>query len=283
VLWSSLYGIWLGVATDVLFQIDSGRHVVLAPLVGMGAGLVLSLQLTGDAPVTTGQAWTIITGFDYGTINGALWAAAFDASSKGVVGTAVTSGFAATAAALAVADAAHPSAGDVELVRSALLWGGLAGFLSVAAFSPGPDLNGQHAALASAIAMDAGFVLGIGLARRLELSRNRVLVIDAGALAGGVTGLSVAWLASAENGPSRPAWTGAALGGVAAGIVVAVLATRNMDRQNELAEDGLAAPAFWARSSRGHWGPGTPAPVPVADGPGHRLVGATLGILGGVF
>ena len=124
----------------------------------------------------------------------------------------------------------------------------------------------------------------LGLARRLELSRNRVLVIDAGALAGGVTGLAVAWLASAENRPVvAPAWTGAALGGLAAGILVAALATRDMDRERELAEGGPAAPSFWARSSRGHWGPGTPAPVPVADGPGHRLVGATLGILGGVF
>ncbi len=283
VLWSSLYGIWLGVATDVMFRIDNGRQIVLAPLIGMAAGLVLSLQLTSNEPVTTGQAWTIITGFDYGTINGALWAAAFDASSKGVVGTALTSGFAATAAGLAVADATHPSAGDIELVRSALLWGGLAGFLSVAAFSPGPDLSGPHAALGSAIAMDAGFVLGIGLARRLELSRNRVLVLDAGALAGGLTGLAVAWMASSDNGPSRRAWTGATLGGLAAGIVLAAIATRDMDRQRELAEDGPAAPAFWARSSRGHWGPGTPAPVPVVDGPGHRLVGATLGMLGGAF
>ena len=94
-----------------------------------------------------------------------------------------------------MADAAHPSAGAIELVRSALLWGGLAGFLSVAALSSGPELNGQHAALGSAIAMDAGLVLGIGLARRLEISRNRVLIIDAGALAGGLTGLAVAWLA----------------------------------------------------------------------------------------
>ena len=57
-----------------------------------------------------------------------------------------------------------------------------------------------------------------------------------------------------------------------------------MDRERELAEDGPAARRPFGRApQRGHWGPGTPAPLPVVDGPGHRLVGATLGMLGGVF
>ena len=50
VLWSSLYGIWLGIATDIMFEIDGDRAVIVAPLVGMGAGLGLSLAATSNYP-----------------------------------------------------------------------------------------------------------------------------------------------------------------------------------------------------------------------------------------
>ena len=67
VLWSSLYGIWLGIATDIMFEIDGDRAVIVAPLVGLGAGLGLSLAATSNTQLTVGEAWTIITGLDYGT------------------------------------------------------------------------------------------------------------------------------------------------------------------------------------------------------------------------
>src|SRR4051812_20552123 len=96
VLWSSLYGIWLGIATDIMFEIDGDRAVIVAPLVGLGAGLGVSLAATSNTQLTVGEAWTIITGLDYGTINGALWAGGLDMSDKGVVGTAVATSVAAT-------------------------------------------------------------------------------------------------------------------------------------------------------------------------------------------
>ena len=104
-LWSSLYGIWLGIATDILFDIDGERAVILPPLVGMGAGLGLSLVATSNFQLTVGEAWTIITGLDYGTFNGALWAGGLDMSDKGVVGTAVATSVAATSIGVLVADA----------------------------------------------------------------------------------------------------------------------------------------------------------------------------------
>jgi hypothetical protein len=284
VFWSSLYGIWLGIATDVLFHVSGNRAVILPPLIGMGAGLGLSLQLTRDTPLTAGQAWTIITGVDYGSVNGALWAGAFDASSKAVVGTAVVSGFAATAAGLAVADAASPSAGDIELVRSGLLWGGVAGYLGVAALSPSDHLDGSTAALGAAVAMDAGFLATLALTRKLELSKSRVLILDAGALGGGLTGLGIAWLSVGDAGQSRRTLTGAALLGLGAGIAIAALGTQDMDKhRRDVAGPVSTVPAFLARSLDGTWGPGSPAPTPVLDGPGRRVVGATVNAVGGVF
>ena len=136
VLWSSLYGIWLGIATDIMFEIDGDRAVIVAPLVGLGAGLGLSLAATSNTQLSVGEAWTIITGLDYGTINGALWAGGLDLSNKGVVGAAVATSVAATSVGVLVASEKSPSAGDIELVRSGLLWGRSAARCATFAIAP---------------------------------------------------------------------------------------------------------------------------------------------------
>src|SRR4029079_19030176 len=46
VISSSAYGIWAGIATDVLLTIDDVRGAILAPLLGMSAGLGISLLVT---------------------------------------------------------------------------------------------------------------------------------------------------------------------------------------------------------------------------------------------
>ncbi|HEY7372430.1 MAG TPA: hypothetical protein VIF57_09755 [Polyangia bacterium] len=280
VLWSSLYGIWLGIAVDVLFEIDSQRAVIVPPLLGLGAGLGISLAATRNYELTVGEAWTIITGLDYGTINGALWAGGLDFSDKGVVGAAVATGIAATSIGVLVADAKSPSAGDIELVRSGLLWGTIGGFLATIAIAPHAET--RNALKAVAASMDAGFVVAVGLANSFDLSRNRVLIIDAGALAGGLMGAGVAWLIAGTNNNAR-GLAGAALGGLVAGIGVAAYATRNLDGQDAAVAAAPAVPAALARDRAGRWRLGTPGPVPVLDGTGTRLIGATFNALGGEF
>ena len=201
VLWSSLYGIWLGIATDVLFDIDGDRALILAPLLGMGAGLGLSLAATSSYQVTVGEAWTIITGLDYGSFNGALWAGGLDFSSKAIVGSAVATGIAAASIGVLVADAKSPSAGDIEVVRSSLLWGTVGGFLLT--FVVAPDVSSESGLKAVAAAMDAGLLVGVGLANSFDLSRNRVLIIDAGAIAGGLATAGIAWLVAGSDNNVR--------------------------------------------------------------------------------
>jgi hypothetical protein len=278
-LWSSLYGIWLGIATDVLFDVSGTRSAVVAPMVGMGAALGGSLLVTADHPITTGQAWTIITGLDYATINGALWGAGLGMSAKGVVGTAVITSAGATAAATVVAVTQRPKAGDIELVRSSLLWGTTAGLLGAAAFSSGTTAEGAWRT--GAIAMDLSLGAGIALANNFDLSRNRVLIIDAGAIGGGLAGLGVSLLIGGSTIKGQTVAAGA-LGGLVAGIAVAAIATRNLDTP-ELQARAAAYPALFARDTDGHWAFGMPAPTPVLDGTGTRAVGATLTALGGLF
>ncbi len=280
VLWSSLYGIWLGIAGDILTSVNDVQSAVLFPMAGMGLALGASLVITSDHPVTTGQAWTIITGLDYGSVNGALWGGGLGLSAKGVVGMSLAASVVATPVAIFVASTQRPKAGDVELVRSSLLWGTTAGLLGAAAFSSS-NTSAESAWRTGAIAMDVGLVAGISLANSFDLSRNRVLIIDAGALGGGLVGLGVAILAGGNN-VSGQAVAAGALGGLVAGIAIAALATHNLDANDDQAR-APAYPALFARDADGHWSVGLPGPTPIVDRTGTHPTGASLAALGGVF
>jgi hypothetical protein len=129
--------------------------------------------------------------------------------------------------------------------------------------------------------MDLGLGVGIGLAYNFDLSRNRVLIIDAGAIGGSLVGLGVALLIGG-NTVSGQTVAGGALGGLIGGIAIAAIATRNLDTQETQAR-APAYPALFARDADGHWEVGMPAPTPVFDVRGARTVGASLPALGGLF
>jgi hypothetical protein len=283
---SGLYGAWLGIATDVLSGMGDSRALVVPPVLGMAAGLTVSLKLTSGRHVTSGEAWTIITGLDYGSINGALWAGGLGLGTKAIVGTSVATSFAAGAAGLAVADARSPSAGQIELCRSGLLWGAVAGFLGVTALAPDPGASGRATALATALAMDVGFGIGLGVARVTDVSRTRALIIDAGAFGGTLFGLGVVWLAVGQSAGHGNALAAGGLVGLAGGIVFAALATRNLDASDSTVAAGSSDatfPALVSRDAGGRWRAGTPAPTPVLDPTGTRLAGAALSAVGGLF
>jgi hypothetical protein len=281
VIGSSAYGIWLGVAVDVLFGNDDVRGAIIPPLLGMGAGLAISLLATANHPIDGGQSWAIITGMEYGSINGALWAGGLDLDSEEVVGTALATGLGSSAVGLLVAEKLHPGQGDVEVVRSGLLWGTVTGLLAMAAISPDSDETSFFRV--GAISMNLGFLGGLALAASFDVSRNRDLVIDAGALGGGFVGLGVSWLATAgPQGPNGRALAGGTIAGLYAGMILAAALTREMDDDPADKDDAPVA-ALIGRDRRGRWKLGTPGPAPVMDGTGRRAIGATFTALGGSF
>jgi hypothetical protein len=247
----------------------------------MAAGLGLSLAATSEHPIDNGQAWSIITGLEYGSLDGAFWALGADAHAQAVVSAALVTGVGGGVIGLVVGDKLDPAQGDVEVVRSGLLWGTAAGMLSLAAFSSG---GGSAAAFfrGSAVAMDLGFLGGLGFAGSFDLSRNRVLIIDAGTLGGLVAGGGVTWLATA--GPNQVHWravAGGALAGMTLGMVATILLSRHMDDAGY--DAGPAVSALWGRDARGRWGWDAPEPTPVLDGLGRRVIGASLTAVGGTF
>jgi hypothetical protein len=274
----TLYGIWLGIATDVLFEIGDLRGAIVAPMLGMAAGLSISLLASSDHPVTNSQSWTIITGLEYGSLNGALWAGGLDLSAKGVVGTALATGLAGGTAGILIARAKQPREGDIEVVRSGLLWGTVSGFLAMGAFAP--DAGTEIIWRTAGAAMDVGFVAGLALAGSFDVSRNRMLIIDAATLGGGLTGMGLALLIGGTSGNAR-ALFGAGLAGMYAGMVTTALLTRGMDHKSDLAD--ATVPALYARDAGGRWRWSTPGAMPLLDLSGGRIVGATVTALGGTF
>ena len=166
------------------------------------------------------------------------------------------------------------------MVRSGLLWGTVGGAL--ATFAIAPHASDTAAFKAIAASMDAGFLVGVGLAKSFDLSRNRVLIIDAGALTGGLFGLGIAWLAAGTDNSGR-GLAAAGLGGMLAGIGVTAWATRHLDAQDVGIAKAPSMPAMLARDADGDWRFGTPGALPVFDGTGSRVVGATFSAVGGLF
>jgi hypothetical protein len=278
----TLYGIWTGIAFDIIADIDDGRLMVIPPLLGGGAGLALSLFTTRQGEVTNGQAWATITGFDYGTYSGLLWGAAADSDEKVIVAAALGTGMTGGLASILLTRNRRPFQGDVELVRSGGLWGFATGGLLAAIVQP-QDSRGVFTMMG--LGMDGGLAAGLALAQIYDIPRNRMLFIDTGALGGGLLGFAAAFLAigSPENDRDGRILASSALAGLYVGMATALYLTRDMrpDRQDNLA----GAPALLSRAPDGRWHMGRVALLPVMTPTAGRLrlTGASAPLLGGTW
>lgn len=279
----TLYGIWAGVAFDIIADIEDSRALVVPPLLGGAVGLTLSLLGTRDGEITNAQAWSTITGFDYGTYSGLIWGAAADGDEEVVVGSALGAGLAGGVAAILLTRGRHPKQGDVEMVRSGGLWGFATGGLVAALVQP-EDSRATFTLMG--LGMNGGLAAGLALAQVYDLPRNRMLFIDTGALGGGLLGFAAAFLAigSPDGDSDARILAGLALAGLYAGMAVAAYFTRDMqpDRDDRVA---LEAPALVTRAADGRWGFGRVALLPVLtpEAGRLRLTGATAPLLGGAW
>jgi hypothetical protein len=265
---------------------------VLPPLLGVGAGLTASLLATEQGEITRGQAWTIITGLDYGTYSGLLLAGALDQAdeAKDIVGIALGTGLLGGTAATLAATGARPTAGDAEVVRSGGLWGFTSAGLLALVVQPDEPRTTVGMLLAG---MDGGLLGGALLAHEYSISRDRMLLGDAGALAGAVAGVGIGILAVGT--PSEGEGRGVALAslvGLYAGLGLSLYLTRNLpdesadDRdQAQEVEPQEPPPALWVRADSGSWHAGRLAVQPAFDTTraGVRPVGAWLPLLGGYW
>jgi hypothetical protein len=228
IFFGAVYGVVAGLEAEYAAHVDftEPRYYVLPPLAGMTLSLAVAVLGTRDGEVTAGQAWTVISGFDYGTYLGWLWATGASADSHDSAAVALATGLTGGFGAITAAKLLRPSQGDAEIFRSGGLWGAAAGFYSAFLFAGHTSgLSGDGLAEATAAGMSFGLVTGAMVARQTDLSRARVLIIDTGGLVGSLVGMSAVWLARGRELDAR-FFGGGGIVGLVAGLTTASLLTR---------------------------------------------------------
>jgi hypothetical protein len=92
---TTIYGIWTGVATGVLADAEDGRAYLALAIAGGAGGLALGIASTRDAPMPEGRAQAIESATIWGSLNGGLVAALADAGGRAVTGATLGAGLAA--------------------------------------------------------------------------------------------------------------------------------------------------------------------------------------------
>jgi hypothetical protein len=231
---SSLTGAIFGSAT---FASIFGNTPVASLGVLLGLGIGFGGGYWGiPTDVTVGRSSYIIGSTLIGAAEGATIAEffacdqdqSFDASDNdaclGIVGGAtVAAGIGGLLVGAITADNARLDAGDAALVNSGAQWGTIGGLLFYAAFEGDRRLLSPLAFAG----LNLGTISGALLARRLEVSRGHVALIDVAGLAGMVAG--VALVDVVEPGGRSERLPHFALLGMTAGLITGAYLTRNMD------------------------------------------------------
>jgi hypothetical protein len=95
VVFSTLYGTWLGVAAPIIAEADDPKAYVASMMAGSITGLLASLNATQNHPISDGRASLINFGGWFGTWQGIAWSKALGAEDgRNVVTGAVIGGLA---------------------------------------------------------------------------------------------------------------------------------------------------------------------------------------------
>ena len=197
-LGAGLLGVYYGTPHDL--ALGTSSLTVTSSLIGGVAGASLSAVITGNLTGRTGVSAPLIGS---GLIVGAV-------------------------AGYYVADQTHPSPGDAAVIDSGALWGTVAGGLFAVTLDTGSQISGGL--VLSGLGM--GTLGGVLLQRYTTVSRGHAALVDASGVAGVVLGLAAEGLvqrARDDESQSDARTADYALGGLAAGLILGGILTRNMD------------------------------------------------------
>jgi hypothetical protein len=224
VLFSTLYGAYAAGATVMAADVQNGRVIASLLLAGGGAGLGGSLWLTRSGPISSGRANAIDSAALWSGYNGTLLGVIGDANFRFAAGISLASSAAGLTTAALLTREASPRAGTVAAANSGGIWG-LAAGVFIASTYPG---EGSLKAVLTTILVtaDSGLVLGGWLGEKHAVSRERALLIDAGAVVGILGGLAVFGIVQPD---AKEASGALALAGLGAGLGSAIWFTRDWD------------------------------------------------------
>lgn len=282
-VWSTLYGLWLGLAVPGALGADGSEAYGAGLLVGVPGGFLAGRALARSRPFSEGQVRAITFGGTWGTWQGIALTEVLDLGEGEVCGDfgcfpkddngqellagGVLGGLAGIAAGAVLAR--QPISGALATtVNLGAVWGswfGLAGGVLA-------DLEGDALLGATLAGGDAG-LLAAALGRGWGLSRNRARLVSIAGVIGGLLGAGVDLLAQPEDDKALVAIP---LAGSLIGLGVGAAVTREQrpgPGDERRAGEGRTAPAGGSllRISGGSVNLGMPAPRLVllpADRPG---------------
>jgi hypothetical protein len=217
-----------GGTLGLLLQADTAFIFTFA---GGTASFVLS-YVTVPQRVSVGVSSTIIGASLWGGLEGMATTLLFSDHPDLVAPITLASSALFAAGGALTAERLRLSDGDAALINSGALWGAVTGVLTWKAFTSETEpLDGLGPPLALG-GVNVGLLAGVSLARRFELGRSHVALIDLSAVTGMLVGLGTALVVPDEAQRGRE--SNFMLGGLMVGLVVGTILTRNFDETGDL-------------------------------------------------
>ena len=278
-VWSTLYGLWLGIAIPGALGADDSEPYGLGLLLGGPAGFFGGRAIAGSRELTEGQARAITFGglwggwqawglrevFDLGvkeTCERDPWGSGqeFCYTNEGTGEENFTAMIVGSLAGMAVGSrlASRPVSPSVATtVNFGALWGTWFGVATGVLM----DLEGDNLLAATLLGGDAGLVSMMALAPGWNVSRNRARLVSIAGVIGGLGGAGVDLLVQPDGEKTAIAIP---LVMSLAGLGIGIASTRDYDNEMRASGDQEAAFSTALVDVRdGHWSVGTPLPYPV--------------------
>lgn len=264
-VFSTLYGLWLGVAVPAAFGAEGSEAYGIGLLVGGPAGFLAGHGLARSRDFTVGQARAIAYGGLWGTWQGFGWSEVLDLGEglecQGDVCVSdggpeerfagmVLGGLAGIGIGLALSGRTITD-GVATSATLGSLWGTWFGF-SLGFIG---DLRDDDLIASSLLVGNAGLFASALIASRENMSRNRARLISIAGVIGGLAGGGIDLIASPDDDDVLVAIP---LVGSIAGLTIGTLATRDFDRGDSAAGGG--PDDALVRLDGGDWELGAPVP-----------------------
>lgn len=265
-VWTTLYGLWLGVAVPGAFGADEPEPYGIGLLAGGPLGFLAGLGLARSRDLTVGQARAITFGGTWGTWQGYGWANVFDwgeqydcefdlcvndGGSEEKFAGMILGGLAGIGTGLLLSRKTITD-GVATSVSLGALWGTWFGV----ALGVIDDLEGDDLLAAALLGGNAGLVGATLIASHTQMSRNRARLISIAGVIGGLAGGGIDLIAQPDNEDSAIAIP---LATSLAGLAIGAIMTKNYDRP--AAARGGDLDGALLELDGGDWGMNTPIPT----------------------
>lgn len=225
-IFSGYYGLWLGIATPIVFETESAQVYAAGLILGGPLALVTTLKATHDANMSRARATMLILGGHWGTWQGLGWAGVAELDGSQVVGYGELAGLLSIGAASYITGKYDFSEGHAALTSTGLEWGAWLGLV----FAMLANHEEKDILRDMLIGSDL-CILASGLTtQNVQMSKNRVRLINLAGVLGAMLGFGIDLFAEVDDGSAVFAIAGL---GSLAGAYAGFQWTRNYDEGKE--------------------------------------------------